>query len=126
MSAVELLARLKHDLGKAVSFQQRWLADPEDDEGLRSALVEDLLRTRRSGDDVSSAVELWARLRPALAADPTIGADEELRAIDAEVATLGEVAARLPEASPEDLRRAAASARQVTELCRGWWARRRS
>lgn len=125
MSASELLARLKHDLGKAISFQQRWLPDPEDEDALRSALVEDLLRTRRAGDRVTGAVDLWAALRSELVADPGLAEAEERVALDAEMAIVAAVGAALADgiASSSDLRRGAAAARRVTELCRGWWAR---
>lgn len=127
MSASDLLARLRHDLGKAIGFQRRWLPDPSDEDELRAALVEDLLRTRRSGDQVISAVELWTKLRTELRAEPALAGDPELAELDDAMATIEILSASLAAgASGEHLRRAAAAADRVTELCRGWWARRSS
>jgi hypothetical protein len=63
---VRCLARARHDLGKYVAFQARWLGESPDTDELRAALLADLARTRSAGEAVESAPAVWARLRPAL------------------------------------------------------------
>ncbi len=67
MSLSEATARAKHDLGKYVAFQLRWLAPDASDGELLEALRADVLNTRRGPAGRESAVELWSRLRPTLA-----------------------------------------------------------
>jgi len=75
----------KHDLGKYVSFQLRWLPADAPDSELLDALRADVLQTRRGPSGSESAPELWARLRPGLSPlDP----DPDLAAVDAAVAAL--------------------------------------
>lgn len=54
-----LLGRLKHDLGKYVSLQARWLAPDADRDARRDALTADLLRTRRGPDGHEGAHGVW-------------------------------------------------------------------
>ena len=42
---------IRHDLGKYICFEQRFIVSEGDSEELRRALVSDLYRTRRIGDD---------------------------------------------------------------------------
>ena len=52
--------RLKHDLGKYISLQARWLPVHADAQALRDALVSDLLHTRRGPAGSEPAAEVWA------------------------------------------------------------------
>lgn len=58
-AAAELTARLKHDLGKYVSFGARWLPPDADLEARTQALGDDLLRTRRGPQGEQDAIEVW-------------------------------------------------------------------
>ena len=87
--AYEHAARAKHDLGKYVAFQARWLGDDAEAGELLEALRQDVLATRRSDAETLSAPELWAQLRAPLAEHL---ADAELSPIDAGVARLSAAA----------------------------------
>jgi hypothetical protein len=65
---LEVLAQLKHDLGKYIAFQSRWLVEDEPLEGLRSAVVADLCETQRGPAGARSAVEIWRNQRGPLEA----------------------------------------------------------
>jgi len=115
---VEQLGDLRHDLGKYVCFEARFLPPDPDPAALRAALRADLLQTRRRGDEVESAWALWRRLRPAmLDGDPGVTAlDRELEALEA--ASL--------DGSPAALAVVAARAREVARGCRTLHARARA
>ena len=76
---VEAAAAAKHDLGKYVAFQARWLAPDASDADRLEALQADVLHTRRSAEGSEDAPSLWRRLRPGLAA---LEADADLVAVD--------------------------------------------
>ncbi len=122
---VERLSRLKHDLGKAISFQLRFLGGSLDPAALREALLQDLGRTRRGPSGESDAVEVWSALRPGLA--ELAPDDPELAALDARMAVVADTLAALRAGTdaPDDARRGAEAALDVTRLCRAWWERRR-
>ena len=65
-AVVEMLRRLKHDLGKYVAMQQRWLGPDPSPAALREALANDLLRTRRGPDGEVDAAQVWQGFRSAL------------------------------------------------------------
>lgn len=89
----ELTGQLRHDLGKYVAFQLRWLpADPSDG-ALAEALAADLLHTRRGPDGNESAVELWARYRPRIA--KLAGSEPFVDALDRQLGRVGELAGAL-------------------------------
>ncbi len=67
--AFEHAARAKHDLGKYVAFQARWLGDDASADQLLEALRQDVRATRRSDAETLAAPELWARLRAPLATE---------------------------------------------------------
>lgn len=90
MSLAEATARAKHDLGKYVAFQLRWLTSDCSDADLLEALQADVLNTRRGPDGSESAMSIWTRLKPELA-----GAD--IQPVDAGVATLASHAEDLAE-----------------------------
>ncbi len=72
MPALDLAAllehtrRLKHDLGKYVRFQGRWLAPDAGLDARREALAADLLHTRRGPDGSVDALEVWDDFREGL------------------------------------------------------------
>ena len=114
--AFEHAARAKHDLGKYVAFQARWLGDDAGADELLEALRADVLATRRSDAETLAAPELWGRLRRPLA--DALSADE-LAPIDAAVARLAAAVPGLEAGSlsPTELRHVAQDARAVaTEL----------
>ena len=113
----DALERLRHDLGKAIVLQVTWLGPDPDPAALRDALAADLLETRRSPGRTVGAVELWAALRPALAAYER---DPDRAALDVAMAEVGEVAAalRAGSATDTDVARGVRAARTVADLCR--------
>lgn len=104
------LADVRHDLGKYIRFETRFVEDGGDVDALRAALKADLLATRRRGDQLEPASRVWARLRPG-----ELEADPDVSAIDAAMARLA--AADLDGAEPA-LREAAALAREVSDATR--------
>lgn len=118
--ADDLLRRLRHDIGKYVTFNQRFLGDSGDAVAAREALVDDLLHTHRGPAGPVPVAAIWAALRPELeAAWP---GDPHLVALDAEMAALAEVAAALRVGSDTaaDVQRGREAAARVSELCRAW------
>ena len=67
MSLLDAAKAARHDLGKYVCFEQRWLPEGASDEELLEALRADVLETRRSRQGVETAPQIWARLRGPLA-----------------------------------------------------------
>lgn len=108
MSLQDAAARARHDLGKYVAFQARWLEPDAPAESLREALREDLLRTRKGPDGVVDAQTLWRDLR-----GPLVPAGVE--AIDTLMATLADRAARLDTLDPAALADTARLARAVAD-----------
>ncbi len=111
-SLAEAAARARHDLGKYVALELRWLPPNADSDALRAALRADVGATRRDADRVESAPVLWDRLRPALAA---LGDDPDLTAVDAAVALLRALLPDLGTASPDRLAAGAAAAFAVAD-----------
>ncbi len=66
MSLLEAASRARHDLGKYISFQARWMEPGAPVDTLREALRDDLLRTRKGPDGVFTAAALWRTLREPL------------------------------------------------------------
>ncbi len=60
------VGRLKHDLGKYIAFQIRWLDPAATAEQRRSALISDVLSTRRSRDRTDDAATVWREFRSGL------------------------------------------------------------
>lgn len=104
---VEDLSDLRHDLGKYVVFELRFLGDGPGVEDLRAALRADLLSTRRRGDATETAWAVWARLRPG-----QLDGDPDVQSIDALVERLATADLDGDEAS---LHAIAAVARRVAD-----------
>lgn len=84
MSALlEAAQDARHDLGKYICLNQRWLGEQSPLEQRIEALQADLLRTQSGPSGDVDAFTLWARLRPALE-----GAGSELVEVDAALARL--------------------------------------
>ena len=134
-AAHALLARLKHDLGKYVAFQQRWLGEDPDPAELLEALRADLLATRRGPEGETSAVEVWRAARPVLLGERAVdGVTVDLR-LDEDVAALSEAVAELEDWMPElrseqpsarCLERCRALALNIADVCRRLERRARS
>lgn len=113
------LARARHDLGKYVCFETRWLGDDADEASLRSALQADLLHTRRSPSGDFDVAAVWADVRTDIIAGAAAdGAGPDLAAIDARVAALAALALRLDALSLAELRNVALAARSLAEAVR--------
>lgn len=85
-------ATARHDLGRAIALNLRWLPAAASDAELLDALRDDLLRTRTSRAGVEDAPTLWARLRPALA---ELGSDPDLQSVDSAMLTIADLAEKL-------------------------------
>jgi len=111
MSSRAAADRVRHDLGKYVHLEARWLDHEAPVEELREALAHDLLRTRRGPQGDEDCVQLWARLRPSVA---TMNLDD----IDRLVADAGRGMVRLEALDARGLRELAEVARTLAEACR--------
>ena len=80
---IEDLSDLRHDLGKYILFEVRFLGPTTDTEALRSALLADIEQTHKRGDDVSAAWEVWQRLRPDM-----LAGDEDVERIETSLEAL--------------------------------------
>lgn len=116
MSLLEAAARARHDLGKYIAFQARWLEPDAPADALREALREDLLRTRKGPDGVVDAATLWQSLRA-----PLVGAG--IDRIDALMATIATRAATLDALDGPTLVDTAALAREVADELKALHAR---
>ncbi len=119
MSAIEAAAKAKHDLGKYIAFQARWIEPGAPVHDLREALRDDLVRTRRGPDGVVGAAALWAGLRGPLVA---LGID----AIDAQMGVLAARADALESLDEAALLDTARIAREVADALRVLHARARA
>lgn len=118
MDLPEAAARARHDLGRYVALQTRFVGVDGPVEALREALASDLCETRRSPAGSVGVAAVWAACRVDLAeADPAL-----LAPVDQLVAALGERASRLGVLDESTLRETAvlalACAAAVAELAR--------
>ncbi|MBN1335926.1 MAG: hypothetical protein JXB39_08205 [Deltaproteobacteria bacterium] len=109
-SLVEAVARVRHDLGKYVAMELRWLPPDPDPEAVRAALRADVGATRRQGDRLESAPALWDRLRPSLAG---LADDPDVAAVDAAMEGLRALLPDLDHAPADRLAKGAAAAMEV-------------
>jgi hypothetical protein len=127
-AVAEYVARVKHDLGKYVSFQVRWLGPEASVEDRRAALVADLTATRRGPEGSRDAASIWAALRPALVgeaplpAGPTMDLSDDplVQRIDEAIAVIAEVVSMLGEDPVDEavVDRGEHAALAVSEACR--------
>lgn len=106
----DTLEDVRHDLGKYITFEVRFIGLDADTAALRQALSADLLQTDKRGERVEAAWSVWERLRPGeLDGDPDVVAIDKaltgLRALD--LATL----------ERDELIAAAAVAKDIQSRC---------
>ncbi len=111
MTRSEAVARIRHDLGKYVALQQRWLPPGATDAERRAAIVADVLETRRSPRSTDDAVAVWA------------GLAEERAILEEEVAEISGLVAALDALIPglragRDVDEAGRIALAISEACR--------
>ncbi|MDP6934059.1 MAG: hypothetical protein QGG40_14135 [Myxococcota bacterium] len=107
---VEQLSVLRHDLGKYIGFEVRFVGEDPEVGVLRAALRSDLHRTRRDRRGSLSAWELWAQVRPHL-----LDGDARVESIEECLDRLREIDL---DGDEDQLGRAAGLAREVGVLTR--------
>lgn len=112
---IEDLGDLRHDLGKYITLEVRFLGPDPGTEALRAALRADLHQTAKRGDEVRSAWEVWASLRPA-----ALDGDVDLLRIEASLQALRDVDLSGDRSA---LEQAADLARDVAEATRSLYRR---
>lgn len=122
------VGRLKHDLGKYVSLQARWLGEDASTADRRKALEADLLSTRRGPDGSHAATSVWDEFRPGLVGAGDLGGgaradlsdDPDLISLQHNMAIIADVSAalRANTAGDEVVARGADAALLVAEACR--------
>ena len=120
---VEQLDAVRHDLGKYMAFETRFVGLDAPVSDLRRALAADLRATRRQrrGDGseaVEAAWEVWRRLRP-----ESLDGDPDIAVIDQGIADL---AAADLDGDEDTVRRMAELALRVSEATRRLSSRARS
>lgn len=128
------LARVRHDLGRYVVFQQRWVAENAGETERRDALTADLLATRRGPEGTVDAAALWADLRRPLVGEvPLIGGarvdltgDPDLSRLDVAMVAVAGVIAALRGGGAVDLDAGARAAAEVAAACDAMWRRWRA
>ena len=121
MSRIDAAARARHDLGKYIALQSRWLPDDAPVEARRGALIADLRRTRSGMTGDADAVTVWAECRPELLADGGERDPALLAYVDQVDRLMAEIAAVLPRLErldPAGVERTAAAARRVGDELR--------
>ena len=101
---------IRHDLGKYICFEQRFIVSEGDSEELRRALVSDLYRTRRIGDDAEDCGQVWARIRPA-----ELDSDPDVKVIDQ---AIRDILGGNMNGSMEELQRLSVLAQEVRDASR--------
>jgi hypothetical protein len=107
---IEDLSDLRHDLGKYVTFEVRFLGSDPNTEDLRAALQADVLRTHKRGEEVATAWQVWERLRPRI-----LDGDEDIVRIEENLEALQALDLS---GSREILDQAAGRAQAIAQACR--------
>lgn len=107
----EAAQQVRHDLGKYVHLEARWLGEDASAADFREALRVDLLRTRRSPSGEVDCQALWATLRPLVAAFDTAEVDNLVVSVASRMHSLDLL-------SLVALRALAEDAYQIGEACR--------
>jgi len=110
----EAAAKAKHDLGKYIAFQTRWLPEDANHQDWTKALYSDLVQTRRGPNGVESAVAIWERIRSDFAA---LGKDDDVSGVDDAIAAIRELMPALEreEITPENAENLAQASREVAQ-----------
>lgn len=127
------LSRLRHDLGKYVSLQVRWLGEGAPADELARALAADLLETRRGPNGTLDAHTVWGEFRPALVGEQALDGgvrvdlseDRDFAALDRAMDEVARVSAALRAGGADEATVASgvAAAGTVSGLCRRLWTR---
>jgi hypothetical protein len=127
-AVLDHVSRLKHDLGKYVSLQVRWLEPGAELQERTEALRADLLSTRRGPSGEQDAVSLWEGFRPGLVGEADLAGgcrvdltgNAELERIEAAMAVVRAVVAELRggSVSVNSIDEGAAAARDVADACK--------
>lgn len=127
------LGRLKHDLGKYVSLQMRWLRTEASPKERQQALKADLLATRRGPQGTQDAVSVYGEFRPTLMGEEPLGpgvvmdlsANPMVISLEAAMAEIADITELLANnvAGEDDIDRGAKAALTVSERCRDLYRR---
>lgn len=128
------LARVRHDLGRYVVFQQRWVAEGAGESERREALIADLLGTRRGPEGTVDAAALWAELRRPLVGEAPLpgggrvdlAGDPDLARLDAAMGAVAEAIDGLRAGGAIDLDATGRWAAEVAATCDSMWRRWRA
>ncbi len=127
-AVLEHASRLKHDLGKYIAFQTRWLGPDASALDRQQALEADLLATRRGPEGTVSAVEVWQQargglfgtdaLRDGLTVD--LSDDAIVAHLDAQMAQVAGVVRALQQGPPDEdtVQRGCELALAVADSCK--------
>ena len=116
-----IIRAIRHDLGKYICFEQRFIMSVDDPDELRRALFSDLFRTRRMGEDAEDCGQVWQRIRPA-----ELDKDPDIEVIDQ---AIGDILSGNLNGPMEELRRLSVLAQEVRDASRRlmdrWLARQK-
>ena len=110
-----ILRSIRHDLGKYICFEQRFVMDEGDADERRRAVRSDIENTHRRGDCSEGCVRLWSRLRPGM-----LDGDPDVLIVDKAIEDISLLNLEGPIA---ELDRAASLARSVQEASKRLLAR---
>ena len=120
---LESVAAARHDLGKYVAMNLRWLPPEASTEDLRGALLVDLGATRRQGEITEDAAAVWSRVRRPLVGEADLepglrvdlSTDPDVQAIDDAIHRIRQILPDLPTADPAHLAEARDAAFRVAD-----------
>lgn len=115
-------SRLKHDLGKYIALQQRWLPAEASRSDRLDALRSDLLHTRRGPDGSVDAHTVWTEFAPGL---EELARDRDVVHMTTSMGVLATVIADLRADVSVDLDAAGAACTAVSDAVRSLVARLR-
>lgn len=112
-----LCDRIKHDIGRYVTLQQRWLASDATDDERVEAIIADVLHTRRDELGSTDVVALWRGHAPALLGKIALSARPVDLSADHDVASLEALMARLQQVIDAVRAGQLFDARQASAIC---------
>ena len=130
LALLGVIGRIKHDLGKYIALQQRWVGEQASVCDRRAAAQADLLSTRRGPNGRQDAATVWAGFEAALAAEglPDVSDDEDIAEIRAAMSVIADVIDALRSGTDGEIELALArrEALRVSHACRSLARRVRS